>query len=89
MSTRPGNRLGVTDADLGIWPLLWVRQGKTPSATPDRASLVEASGRTAGALGALLTERDALARAWTEAGGEGIAREHSAEVTALAGIEDR
>jgi hypothetical protein len=28
MSTRPGNRLGVTDADLGIWPLLWVRQGK-------------------------------------------------------------
>ena len=35
LGTRPGNRHGVAPTDLGIWPLLWVRQGEAGAAIKD------------------------------------------------------
>ncbi len=35
LGTQPGNRHGVSPTDLGIWPLLWVRQGEAGAAIKD------------------------------------------------------
>lgn len=62
LGTRPGNRHGVRPGDLGIWPLLWVRQGEAGAAikdvlTPDARSTLQhtLSART----GALVAGQDA------------------------------
>ncbi len=66
LGTKVGGRRGVTDEDLGIWPLLWVRQGEAGRATGDainddtRSLLRSTLSETAGALLAGPTGRRAL-----------------------------
>lgn len=85
--TRPGGNRAMKPEELGIWPLLWVRQGQSGTPTRDalvpdaRALLTSSLGQQTGAmiagpLGLAVRTRaaDAYARWWTPTGKRNAAR---------------